>query len=157
MRTVIKIFRRFFHLILLNTHEFPDIQLNDLNISLQRLNIKEFQSNRSKFLFCGLTFFLTILLMILSDKYFIKMEVYWFFFAMPSAIAAIYFAFKYKCPNCKHIVEARSFSISSGLSASKGLSLFPTRCHHCGYYLSNSALHYDLEEKKQKQKRETPT
>lgn len=61
-------------------------------------------------------------------------------------IVILIFMLKFRCPHCGEIPRGRAIDISGGITYSKGIHPFPSRCASCGFYLQVRALKRDMKQ-----------
>ncbi len=131
--------RRLIALWSLDTGPFESVPLqNSVDFETQRANVERFEKKRRKVMWgvFGIVLFSILAALKINDALVAFCSVC----IVASVIATIFYSFSYECPNCQHLVEGRVYDLTSGISFTKGLRLFPTRCHHCGFYLNLSVL-----------------
>lgn len=56
----------------------------------------------------------------------------------------MFYMWKFKCQNCGAVPQGKSLSLSGGVTYTKGINPFPSRCTCCGFYLREGALIRDI-------------
>ena len=131
--------RRVIALWSLDAGPFESVALeNSLDFETQRENVERFEKKRQKVMLgvCGIVLFAIFAALKINDGLVAFCSVG----IVVSGLVTIFHSFSYECPNCQHLVEGRAYDLTTGITATKGIRLFPTRCHHCGFYLNLRVL-----------------
>lgn len=123
----------------LDAGPFEKVALQDnVDFEVQRENVERFEEKRRKMMrgIFGIVLFSILAALKINDE----LVTFYSVGIVVSVLVTIFHSFSYKCPNCNHLVEGRNYDLTSGLTFTKGIRLFPTRCHHCGFYLNLSVL-----------------
>ena len=131
------------HLITVSKFVMKPVDLDDsTSVEEQKLNAKRFRKPWLVTIGTGLCFFVAGYI----GSYLAPNSSLPILIGMPFGIVCILSGLIwYKCPACKRVPPGTFYSIgSSEVSYNKGIHPFPSRCAHCGAYLSTWALNRDL-------------
>lgn len=142
---------KFVKFITLDYSAYPDIDLSDEKIiELQFGNVKKFESTRNKLYFLVLLFCAEIFI---SEMFIAQLNLsrevgshitFMLLFRFTCIILIVFLLSKFKCPKCGSAPQGRSIGLSGGVTYTKGINPFPSRCVCCGFYLRKSALKRDI-------------
>jgi hypothetical protein len=138
-------------LITLDYSTYPTIDLSDSDVVQSQFeNIKKFRPKRNALYFSMIALIGEVLLLeLLIDYLDLSRETgahitFHFGFVSFFILFIMLAMFRFKCPKCRAVPQGRSMNLSEGISYTKGVNPFPSRCVCCGFYLTERALLRDL-------------
>nr|WP_315486750.1 hypothetical protein [uncultured Undibacterium sp.] len=138
-------------LITLDYSNYPNINLKNKNVVKSQFeNIRKFAPRRNALNFSTAVLILEILLFEFFANYFDLSHktgahiTFQLAFLCLSGILIVIFMLRLRCPKCRAIPYGRHISLTGGVSYTKGVNPFPSRCACCGFYLREGALRRDL-------------